>query len=144
MNPVSCAIQRKTHMSTQGTSADMSSETEQMRVPSQLHIISLHGASVSSPCLLWCIKIIVIVLYQCHAYCGVGVAEARALNLAVYSSDVSFGDEQLGDPPVLVNALRNRAIALAITEVHLDTVCTVTFVTIIVIAKVVFVIELLW
>ena len=113
-----------------------------MHVPSQLRIISLHVASVSSPCLLWCIKLIVIVTGQSHAYCGVTVADACALNLAAYSSDVSFGDEQLGGPPVPVNALRNRAIALAITEVDIVTVCIVTTVTAIVNVKVVVVTQI--
>lgn len=57
-------------------------------------------------------------VYRAHASCGVAVADACALNLAVYSSDVDSSDEQLGSPPVPVNALRNKAIALAATKVH--------------------------
>lgn len=54
-----------------------------------------------------------------HACCDAAVADACALNLAVYSWDGSSGDEQLSSPPpVPVNALRNRATTLAITEVH--------------------------
>lgn len=57
--------------------------------------------------------------YLAHALCGVAVADACALSLAVYSSDVNSSDEQLGSSPVPVNALRNKAIALAATEVHI-------------------------
>ena len=59
-----------------------------------------------------------------HACCDAAVADACALNLAVYSWDVSSGDEQLSSPPAVpVNALRNRATSLAITEVQAVMAC---------------------
>lgn len=54
---------------------------------------------------------------QAQHNAGGAAADACALTLAVYSSDASSSDRQLGSAPVPVNALRNRAIALAATEV---------------------------
>lgn len=62
-----------------------------------------------------CISAASSIVWQVHA--GGAAADACALTLAVYSSDGSSGDRQPGSAAVPVNALRNRAIALAATEV---------------------------
>ena len=107
---VSFAIQCRTHIQLHATSTHKPMKKNKSACAMHCSCI-FHLSCIASHCILKCINLMLTVLLP--------VADACALSLAVYSSDVSSNVEQLGSPPPIpVNALRNRAIALAATEVH--------------------------